>query len=167
FPVLGTLVSYPGWLVWPLAGLALIAVVGLALIARRRGVASLPRSAAGLGLGLVPLLVAPVLAQALWLLLVAIRPGYANLIDPWRPEWYRLAVVALVATVVLAWYGLLRRKMGAWPLAIGAVGCLAVLGIALAAATPGGSYLAALPALGAALAGMAALNVTPPWGRAV
>ena len=40
-----------------------------------------------------------------------------------------------------------------WTLAIGALGWLAVLGLVLAAVTPGGSYLAALPALAGAVAG--------------
>ena len=71
------------------------------------------RVAAGFGLALVPLLLAPVLAQLLWPLLVAIRPGYREMIDPWRPGWFRLGVVALVATVVLTWYGLLRKRFGA------------------------------------------------------
>ena len=77
------------------------------------------------------------LAQLLWLLLVAIRPGYAEMIDPWRPGWFRLGVVALVATVLLTWYGLLRNRFGPWALAIGGLGWLAVLGIVLAVARPG------------------------------
>ena len=56
FPVLGALVRYPGWLVWPFAVLA---------AARRRrarpswpagaALASWPRLAAGFGLALIPL----------------------------------------------------------------------------------------------------------------
>ncbi len=165
FPVLGTLVSYPGWLVWPVSILALLVVIVLAVIARRRRVASFGRVAGGFGLALIPILVAPVLAQVLWFLLETIRPGYANMEDPWRPGWYRAAVVALVATVVLAWYALLRRRMGGWGLAIGGLAWLAVLGIVLAVAAPGGSYLAALPAIGAAAGAIVALSVTPWWAR--
>jgi len=165
FPVGRLLVRYPGALVWPLAVLALLGVAGLAGLARRRAVATWPRMAAGFGLGLVPLLGAPVLAQLLWTVLVALRPGYAEMIDPWRPGWFRVGVVALVATVVLTWYGLLRRRIGTWSLAIGALGWFAVLGLALAAATPGGSYLAALPGLAGAAAGIAALMIRPAWGR--
>src|SRR5262245_4328486 len=147
FPVLSALVRYPGWLVWPFAALALVAVVALAVVARRRSVVRYPRIAAGFGLALIPLVLSEVAAQALWLLPVAIRPGYANMIDPWRPGFYRAGVVALVATVVLTWYGLLRRRFGGWALAIGGLGWLALLGIVLAQLAPGGSYLAALPAL--------------------
>jgi hypothetical protein len=165
FPVGRLLVRYPGWLVWPLAVLALGAVVFLAVTARRRGLASWPRVAAGFGLGLVPLLVAPLLVQLLWTLVVALRPGYAEMIDPWRPGWFRLGVVALVATVVLTWYSLLRRRVGAWPLAIGALAWFSVLGLVLAAATPGGSYLAALPGIAGAAAALVALSVRPVWAR--
>ncbi len=163
FPVLGLLLRYPAWLTWPLAVLGLLSVAALAVVARRRGLITLPRTAAGLGLGLVPLLVAPVLTQVLWLLLVAVRPGYRDMIDPWQPGWYRGAVVALVAAVVLTWYGLLRRRFGAWTLAIGGLGWLALLGIVLAALTPGGSYLAALPALAGAIAGLVAVSTSRRW----
>jgi hypothetical protein len=50
------------------------------------------------------------------------------MIDPWRPGWFRLAVVALVATAVLTWYGVLRNRFRPWALAIGGLGWLAVLG---------------------------------------
>jgi hypothetical protein len=165
FPVLGFLVRYPGWLVWPLAVLALAAAAGLAVVARRRGVATIGRSLAGLAAAVVPLVAAPVLAQLLWALLVAVRPGYRELIDPWRPGWFRLGVVALVAAATLTWYGLLRRRVGAWPLAVGALGLLSVVGVVLAAVTPGGAYLATLPALAGSLGATVALTVTPVWAR--
>jgi hypothetical protein len=159
FPVLGTLVRYPGWLVWPFAVLAVIAVLALAVLARRRSLARYGRMAGGFGLALIPLLGSAIAAQLLWLLLTAIRPGYANMIDPWRPGFYRAVVVALVVTVVLTWYGLLRRRFGGWTLAIGGLGWLALLGIVLAIVTPGGSYLAALPALAGSIAAMVAIGV--------
>ena len=64
---------WPPWRSWP-AGAGLV---------------TWPRVAAGFGLAFVPLLLAPVLAQLLWTLLVAIRPGYGDMIDPWRPGWFR------------------------------------------------------------------------------
>jgi hypothetical protein len=166
FPVLGLLLIYPGWLVWPLAGLAVLAVAALVLVARRRHASRVGRAAAGFGLAFIPLLLAPVVAQLFWALLVAVRPGYANMIDPWRPAWFRGAVLALVAAVVFTWYGLLRRRIGAWPLAIGAIGWLGLLGVVLAWATPGGSYLAALPALAAGLAAIVAVTLNPSWAWA-
>ena len=119
FPALGFLVRYPGMLVWPIAALTIAAVGALAVIVRRRGLAGWGRMAAGFGLGLIPIIVAPVLTQLLWTLLVAVRPGYTNMIDPWQPGWYRAGVVALVATVVLTWYALLRRRFGTWALTVG------------------------------------------------
>ena len=157
FPALGRLVRYPGWLVWPLAIAAVLATVAAAALAVRRGIAGPGRMLGGLALAAVPLVVAPVAAQAFWALLVVLRPRYANLLDPWWPGWFRAAVVALVALVVLTWFGLLRRRVGPWPLILGALGVLAVLGVAMAALVPGGSYLAALPALAGSLGVLVAL----------
>ncbi len=165
FPVLGLLVSYPGWLVWPFAALALVAVAGAALLARRRRLVTWGGLAGGFGLALLPLLLAPVLAQLLWMLLVAIRPGYREMLDPWQPNWFRAGVVALVATVLLTWYGLLRKRMGGWALVLGGLLWLAVLGLVMAALTPGGSYLAALPALAVAIGLVVSLLVSGPWTR--
>ncbi len=165
FPVLGTLIRYPGWLVWPVAAAALLAVIALAFAASRRGTASLGRGAAAFGLALIPLLLSAVVAQLFWLLMVAIRPGYREMIDPWRPGWFRAAVVALVATIVLGWYALFRRRFGGSALAIGGLGWLAALGVVLAGVTPGGSYLASLPALAGALAGIVAMRTANVWVR--
>jgi hypothetical protein len=151
FPVLGGLARYPGTLVWPFAVLAAVSVLGLAALARwrrrphlgapelGRGVTTWPRVLGGFTAGLVPVLLVPPAAQGLWSLLVAIRPDYANLLDPWRPGWYRAAVLALVATVLLAWFGLLRRQLGGWALVLGGLLWLALIGCVLAAFTPGGS----------------------------
>lgn len=162
FPVLGELVRYPGTLVWPLAGAALASVGLLVLVLRRRGAGSLGRTAGATLLAGVPLVLAPLAAQGLWAALVLVRPGYAQLVDPWRPGWFRLAVVALLAAVVLGWYALLRRRVGAAALAAGALVWLAVLGAVLAAVAPGGSYLAAWPALAGALTGLVAAATSSP-----
>jgi hypothetical protein len=155
--VLGLLVRWPGWLVWPIAVAAAVAVAALALVLRRRGVASLHRTAAATALALLPLVCVPLGAVGFRMLLVAVRPGYAAVLDPWRPGWFRLAVVALAAAVVLTWYALLRRRIGAAALAAGVLVWLAVLGLALAALAPGGSYLGAVPALAVALTGIVAV----------
>jgi hypothetical protein len=165
FPVLGELVRYPGHLVHPLAAAALVTVGLLVLVAHRRGSSSLRRTAAGTLLAAVPLVLGPLVAQGLWALLVALRPGYGQLLDPWRPGWFRLAAVALLAAVVLGWYGLLRRRVGALPLAVGGLVWLAVLGAVLAVVAPGGSYLAACPALAGALAGLPAALTSAPVVR--
>ncbi|MFV2113225.1 M28 family peptidase [Micromonospora sp. LOL_025] len=165
FPVPGGLVRYPGWLVLPLALLALVAVVALGWLTLRRGRATGGRLAAGFGLALLPLVLAPLAAQLLWAAVTALRPGYAELLDPYRPTWYRLAVVALAAAVLFTWYALTRRRVGPAALAIGGLGWLAVLGVLLAVLVPGGAYLVTLPALAGAVAGLVALSVRidGPW----
>jgi hypothetical protein len=162
FPVPGLLVRYPGALVWPLAVLALAVVLVLGWLVRRQGRARGRHLAAATGLALLPIVVAPLLAQGLWALLVAVRPEYGGLpIDPYRPMWYRMAVIALAALTVLVWYALLRRRLTPAALAVAGLTWLAVLGVVLAAFTPGGSYLAALPALAGAVAGLAAIHLRP------
>lgn len=167
FPVLGELVRYPGWLVWPLAVLAALAVVALGWLSVRRGALSGRRLAVGVACGLLPIVLVAVVAQLFWMLLVALRPGYAELLDPWRPWWFRAALMALVAAVLLAWFGALRGRVGAPALVIGALGWLALLGLVLAALTPGGSYLATLPALAGAVGGLVALRTAGEKPRIV
>jgi hypothetical protein len=155
-------------MVWPLAILAVLAVLGLAVLARRRGLVTGGRLTGGAALALVPIVLAPVLAQAFWIGLTLLRPGYAAMpIDPYRPLWYRLAVIALTAAVLLGWYALLRRRFGPAALAIGGLTWLAVLGVFFAAFVPGGSYLTALPALIGAVAGVAAILLRGGWAAAV
>ncbi|MGC4762476.1 M28 family peptidase [Micromonospora sp. DT46] len=165
FPVPGGLVRYPGWLVLPLALLALAAVAALGWLALRRGRTTGGRLAAGFGLALLPLVLAPLAAQLLWAAITALRPGYAELLDPYRPTWYRLAVVALAAAVLFTWYALTRRRVGPAALAVGGLGWLAVLGVLLAVLVPGGAYLVTIPALAGAAAGLVALSVRidGPW----
>ncbi len=157
FPIPGGLARYPGPLVLPLALLALAGVIVLGWWARRRGRVTGGRLAAGFGLALVPIVVAPLSAQLLWAAIGVIRPGNAMLLDPYRPIWYRLAVLALAAAVLFAWYALTRRRVGPAALAIGGLGWLALLGVLLAVLVPGGAYLATLPALAGVLAGLVAV----------
>ncbi|PZF86846.1 peptidase [Micromonospora endophytica] len=158
FPVLGGLARYPGPLVLPLALLALAGVIALGWLARRRGRAGGGQLVGGFALSLVPIVVAPLGAQLLWAGITALRPGHAELLDPYRPTWYRLSVLALAATVLCTWYALTRRRVGPAALAIGALGWLALLGVVLAILVPGGAYLATLPALAGALAGLVAVT---------
>ncbi|WBC12597.1 M28 family peptidase [Micromonospora sp. WMMA1998] len=165
FPVPGGLVRYPGWLTLPLAVVALLAVGALGWLLRRRGRATAGTLAAGVALTLVPLVVAPVGAWLLWTAITTVRPGYAELLDPYRPVWYRLAVVALAAAVLLCWYALSRRRVGPAALAFGGLTWLALFGVLLAMLVPGGAYLTTLPALAGAVAGLAALATRRdgPW----
>jgi hypothetical protein len=163
----GLLFRYPGRLNWPVAVLALLAVAAFGWLARRRGLTSVPRLSAGVGLALLPVIGAAVLAQVFWALLVLARPGYGELIDPHRPLWFRLAVAGFTLLAVFLWYGLSRRKVGPVSLAAGALALFALLGILFAALIPGGSYLTALPALFGALAGIGGLLVNPSGTRLV
>jgi hypothetical protein len=165
FPAPGLLVRYPGSLVWPFAALALVAVLVLAWLARRRGLVTIKRGVGAFVVTLIPIVAAPVLAQLYWVVLKLIRPAYAELpIDPYHPQGYRIGVLALTALVVFGWFALVRRRLGAAAVAIGGLSWLAVLGLVLAAFTPGGSYLAALPALAGALAGIVAILVGDRMG---
>ncbi|SBT48144.1 M28 family peptidase [Micromonospora auratinigra] len=165
FPVPGGLVRYPGWLTLPLALLALLAVGLLGWLLRRRGRATGGTLAAGFGLALAPIVLAPLGAWLLWTAITTVRPGYAELLDPYRPVWFRLAVVALAAAVLFTWYALLRRRVGPAALAFGGLAWLALFGVLLAVLVPGGAYLTTLPALAGAAAGLAALATRPdgPW----
>jgi hypothetical protein len=115
----------------------------------------------------MPLVLAPLSVQGLWWLLVAVRPDYGSMLDPWRPAPYRLAAVALVAAVVLLWYALLRRWVGPVALWTGALVWLGALAAVLAEYAPGGSYLATWPALAGAIAGLLAVLTRSALVRAL
>lgn len=165
FPVPGGLVRYPGGLTLPLALLAVVAVGLLGWRLRRLGRATAGRLAAGTGLALLPVVAAPLAAWLLWAAITTIRPGYAELLDPYRPVWYRLAVVALAAAILFTWYALTRRWAGPAALAFGGLVWLALFGVLLAVLVPGGAYLTTLPALAGAVAGLVATatRLDGPW----
>ncbi|SDG47492.1 Peptidase family M28 [Sinosporangium album] len=169
FRALGTMITYPGQLVWPLAVLAVVAVAGLALLARVRRLLSLPRLIVATASAVVPLVVSAALAQGLWELLVAWRPAYdlmGGLLH--RPRPYQAAIAVLCALAVLGWYLVLRRRLGPAALAVGALTWLAGLGVLCAQVAPGASFLFALPALMGALGWLAAVLLrTPAWVRMV
>jgi Peptidase family M28 len=142
FTVFGQVVAYPAWLVWPLAVAALVAVAALAILVRRRGLATAPRLLGAAAAALLPLLAAPAAAIGLWQALVWVRPGYAAMFmgDPYRPQLYRSALAALTATILLTWYLTLRRRVGAVPLAVGALVWPAVSGLVTAWLIPAAWY---------------------------
>ncbi|MFG1685794.1 M28 family peptidase [Nonomuraea sp. NPDC049269] len=158
FRILGVMVTYPGWLVWPLAVLAVLAVAGLALLARRARLASIPRIIVAAASAAVPLVLAVILAQGLWEVLVALRPAYdgmGGLLH--RPSAYQAAVMLLAALALLTWYLPLRGRLGPAALAIGALVWPAGLGVLAAWFAPGAAFVLTLPALLCALGGLAAL----------
>jgi hypothetical protein len=121
FPVLRQLVRYPAWLIWPFAVLASWpsppGVPGPTAPVRH-----VPAGGRRFGLAFVPLLLAPCspncCGRCWW------RSGRATRNDrSVAPGLVPLAVVALVATVLLGWYGLLRKRFGAWALTLGRCSC--------------------------------------------
>ncbi|WP_327088181.1 M28 family peptidase [Nonomuraea sp. NBC_01738] len=169
FRALGTMITYPGGLVLPLALLAVAAVIGLAVLARIRRLLSVPRLLVATASAVVPLVVSVVLAQGLWELLVWWRPAYdlmGGLLHGPRP--YQAAIAVLSGLAVLGWYLLLRRRLGAAALTVGALAWMAALGALCAVFAPGASFLFTLPALTGALGWLAAaLLRTPSWARPV
>ncbi|SDK69520.1 Peptidase family M28 [Nonomuraea maritima] len=158
FRIFGVMVTYPNALVWPLALLGLAAVAGLAAIVRRRRLASVPRILAGVVWGAVPLVLAVVLAQALWEVLVAVRPAYDGMGGlPHRPEAFRAAVAVLAWLAVLGAYLPLRRRIGPAAPAVGGLAWPALLGVVCAQVAPGASFMFTLPALACALGTLVAL----------
>lgn len=159
FTVFGRVIAYPAWLVRPLAALAVVAVAALAVVARRRGAATAPQLLGGAAAALLPIIAAPAAALGLWEALVALRPGYATMFmgEPYRPHLYRWALAALTATILLTWYLALRRRLGALPLAVGALLWLAASGAVTAWLVPGASYYDAIAATAAATGGLLAL----------
>ncbi|MGH3929428.1 MAG: M28 family peptidase, partial [Pseudonocardiaceae bacterium] len=147
FRFLGPVIVYPTALAWPLALLAVLMLAGLVALARRRRLASLPRLLLGVVAVVFPLVTAAAAAQGLWWVLVRLRPGYADNPFLYRPSFYQLAVAGLAALAVLAWYLLLRRRIGPAALACGPLVWLAAFGVLTAWDTPGTSHLFALPAL--------------------
>ncbi|MCA2176595.1 M28 family peptidase [Nonomuraea glycinis] len=152
FTLPGVLVRYPLWLELPIAVGALALAAALVWTLRRRGRASLPRTLAGAGLALLPVVGAGAAGFAVMPLLTLFRPEYSGMLtgDPYRPWLYQAALLVFTAAVVLAWRLVLRR-VGPAALAAGALLLVAVLGLVFAALLPGGSHTLSWPALFAAL----------------
>ncbi|WP_232665300.1 M20/M25/M40 family metallo-hydrolase [Pseudonocardia sp. TRM90224] len=154
----GLVVSYPTALAVPIAVLAVVAVIGLAVLTRRRGDASVPRMLAGFGVALGAVVLAALAAMAMWWLLVQLRPGYGAMMvgEPYRPVLYRFAVGGIAITVVVAAVVALRRRVGAAALTVGGPAVIALLGMLVALAAPALAFMFSLPALLAAIGAMAA-----------
>ena len=165
FDVLGLKVSYPNGLVWPLAVVALLLVALLTWLAVRRGLTSVGRVVLAAGSAVVPLAVAFGLGQLVWTVLTWVRPSYdtaGGLLH--RPALFNVAVILASVAALLAWFLLLRRRVGPAALAIGGLTWHALLGVVCATYAPGASFLFTVPALMATLgAGVALLVRHPLW----
>ncbi|MEV0385044.1 M20/M25/M40 family metallo-hydrolase [Nonomuraea sp. NPDC050643] len=161
----GLLVRYPAWAATLLGGVALLAALALVFLARRRGAVTLRHTLLGAALALIPIGLGVGVGVSFWDLLKVLRPGLSGTATttPYRPELLWLAVLMLAGTILVAWYALLRRRVGAAELALGMLTWAALIGLGLGVVSPGASHLAAWPALGAALGGLAALRCPPRW----
>ncbi|GAA4511040.1 M28 family peptidase [Nonomuraea ferruginea] len=131
---------------------------------------TVPRLVAGMVAVLGVLVVVTGLSMGLWPALVALEPGYGDLVsDPYRPEPYRLGLVMMAVAVVWGAYVALRRWLNAVVLTVGVLFWLAVLGVAAALLMPGASNYGSLTALAGAagLAGALALRRRPVLGTVV
>jgi hypothetical protein len=160
FRFLGPVIVYPTALVWPLALLALIALAGVVALARRQRLLSIPRLLLSAVSVVLPLATTAVAVQGLWQVLVALRPDYADNPFLYRPQLYQLTAAALAGLAVLAWYVLLRRRLGPAALACGPLAWLALLSVLSAWLAPATSHLVTLPALFLAGGGLVALLVS-------
>ncbi|MER7015132.1 M20/M25/M40 family metallo-hydrolase [Saccharopolyspora sp. NPDC000359] len=163
FRALGLFVSYPSTAVLPLALLSALLLVGAVVLARYRRLITLPRTLLSALAALVPVVVSAVLAQALWSLLVAVRPDY-DLMNGLlhRPLAFLLALAALTATVLIGWYLALRSRLGPAALALGALTWPTAAGVACAFTAPGAAFVCTVPALAGAL-GLILAVVWPRW----
>ena len=165
----GLLVRYPVWAASLLGAVALLAALALIFLARRRGVVTLRRTLLGTALALIPIGLGVGVGVFFWDLLKVLRPELSGTATttPYQPELLWLAVLMLGSTILVAWYALLRRRVGAAELALGMLTWAALIGLGLGIVAPGASHLAAWPALGAALGGLAALSCPPRWRVAI
>jgi hypothetical protein len=163
FTLFGAVFIYPAWLMWPLSGLAVAALVVLALLARRRTLVTVPRLVGGVVAALLPIVVAPLAAIGVWEVLLLLRPAYDGMGDPYRPELYRWALAALTAAIIFGWYALLRRWIGAAAMAIGALAWPALFGVVTAWLAPGLSYYGSLPVAAAACGWLVAITIDERW----
>ena len=165
FPVLGHLVTYPSGWAGPHAGLALLLVAGVALLARQRGRTTVGGVLAGAATFLLALAAALAAGLGTWAALVAIRPSYADT-GPFlgRPLLYEIAAGVLAFLVVTLAVSVQRRRPGAVAVCAGSLLVLALLTVALAVVAPGSVFLLGWPVVGLAL-GLAVVLVAGdrPW----
>ncbi|RVX39782.1 peptidase M28-like protein [Nonomuraea polychroma] len=161
----GALAHYPARAAIPLAALGLAATTALVVAGHRRGVVRFSGFLAGTASALLPLGLSVAAGQALWPMLVRVRPEYATMrmSTTYRPGHFEAGLLALVGGIVLGWYGVARRRWGPEAPAVGMLVWPTTLGSALAVLSPGSSHLAALPALGAATGRLATMFCPPRW----
>lgn len=166
FSLFGAVVSYPAWLVLPLAVLAAAAAALLLRAGRRAGLAArgVARAAATFPL---TLLGAAALGLAVWWVLAWLRPDFV-LTDGaiHHLERYAVGEVLLLAVLLAAWYRWARRTASPLEAAVAVLCWFALLAVVCAVLLPGAAYLFTWPALTglAAVAGILRLTGrNSPW----
>ncbi|GAB2559820.1 M20/M25/M40 family metallo-hydrolase [Nocardia heshunensis] len=161
----GTLVVVPIWVIIALAVMLVFAAVWTIRQVRCTGEASIKAVvlAAITALLTVPLAVAA--TYGLWALLQTIRPEYASAgVDPFRPEFFHLAVLTLSVAVLLAWYAFARRVFGPTAAPVGLLTGIAAIGMAFTGFAPAAAQMVVVPTSAAAV-GVALTFVTPERWR--
>lgn len=155
FSLFGTLVSYPAWLVLPLAVVALLAAALLLWFGRRAGLAArgVGRAAATFPL---TLLGAGALGLAAWWVPAQVRPDFVLTAGSvYHLGWYALAETLLLLVLLVAWYRWARRTVSPLDVTVAVLCWFAFLAVVCAVLLPGAAYLFAWPAL----TGLAAVAV--------
>ncbi len=133
------LLAYPQSLEIPLAFGVLVLATVLVLVLRRRGALTLPRVALSAVASVVVLVVAGAVSYAVWQSALLIDPAQASVVvgEPYRPVFYRLAMLMAGLAAVLSVFALVRRRLSAVGLAVGMLVVLALAGVLLAFTVPG------------------------------
>ncbi len=152
FTLLGQVVAYSV----PVAWLLLAAASGLFAVATigplRRGEVSVAAVVKALFTLVAGALATSALVLGLWLGVRALHPVYYASFpgEAWNAVWYRVAFGLAGVAVGLAAFSFARRRFGASPTLLAGAGFWLALSWLATAFLPGASYLATLPALGAA-----------------
>ena len=159
-PLIG-LIHYSESFAVPLGALGvLLAIVLLAVGARSGGL-----SWRGVGRGFLVLagaLFLPAIgALAAWRIVTALHPGYAEILqgDPYNSTWYLLSCAGFTVAVVTGLQRQAARRTSWFELSVAPIAVWALLGVIIAFALPGASYLFIWPLVGA-VAGAALLMRT-------
>ncbi|GCD93065.1 aminopeptidase [Embleya hyalina] len=169
FSLFGTVVSYPAWLVLPLAVVTLAGVAVLPWFGRRRGLSPGGAGRAAATFPVIPI-GAAVGGLAGWWVLSLARPdfvlGGGSVYHLGRYAW---GEALLLLVLLVAWYRRARRNASPLDVVVGVLGWFALLAVVCAVLLPQGAYLFTWPALiGTAVVGVTLrfTAVDSPW-RAV
>ncbi|MFB9908688.1 M28 family peptidase [Allokutzneria oryzae] len=162
FTALGALLSYPNWLVVPLAVLAAVLFVAVVWVAARRRGARLGAIGLAASTFVLPVVVTNALAHLAWLLLKRIKPDYAHIGTgtTYHPELYQAGLLVLSLVLTVVWYLRVRRWWSTEEVVLGVWAWLTVLSSVCAFLVTGAAYVTTLPLIFGCVAVLAAFR----WG---